>query len=74
MLAAQVYYQTEIEIHVNERISEFEEKLKFIAECREKEMSKPFTKRNNEVLYLLHKDEVLYNFCLSEFKKILTLI
>jgi len=58
----------DIKKYVSERISQFEEKIVFIAECREKEMSKSFKDRNNEVLYLLHKDEVLFNFCLSEFK------
>ncbi len=58
----------EIKKYINKKILEFEEKLKFIAECKEREMSKSYSDRNNEVLYLLHKDEVLFNFCLSEFK------
>ena len=58
----------EIKIYIGKKISEFEEKLKLIAECREKEMSKSFQNRSREVLFLLHKDEVLFDFCLSEFK------
>jgi hypothetical protein len=64
----------EVKRYIVDKISEFEEKLKFIAECREREMSKSYQERSNEVLFLLHKDEVLFNFCLSEFKTILQYI
>ena len=60
--------------YIREKISEFERKLQFIAECREIEMSKSFRERNNDVLFLLHKDEVLFSYCLTEFKTILQYI
>ena len=57
--------------YINKKILEFEEKLQFIAECREKEMSKSIHERSPKTLFILRKDEILFDFCLTEFKLIL---
>jgi len=57
-----------MEEYINERIKEFEEQIALISKCREKELNKKYAKRNYNLLYMFHKDEALYEFCLTEFK------
>lgn len=57
----------DLQDHIDERIKQFECKLASIAVCREKELAKPYHKRDMNVLFLLYKDESVYSFCLSEF-------
>jgi len=65
--------QTKMEYsgYIKERILEFESRIATIEECRNTEMVKPFNKRNYQVLYILHKDEILYKFCIQELKTII---
>lgn len=60
------------EEYLEKKIREFEEKLVLIAACRQEEMNKPHKKRNYRLLYMFHKDEALYHFCLTEFKMLQT--
>jgi hypothetical protein len=57
--------------HLESRIKHFEEKLSLISACRKKEMEKPYNKRNYRILYMFHKDEAVYKFCLTEFQELL---
>jgi hypothetical protein len=59
-----------IENYLDERIMLFNERLHLIAECRMKEMKKAYDKRNYNLLYMFHKDEATYNFCLEEFESL----
>lgn len=34
-------------------------------------MEKPYNKRNYRILYMFHKDEAVYKFCLTEFQELL---
>ena len=57
-----------MEDYINGRIEEFQKQISLISECREKEMTKKYADRNYNLLYMFHKDEALYEFCLTEFK------
>jgi len=59
--------QSNLEIYLENRIREYEEKLVLINSCRLKEIEKPLKKRCLRIIYLLHRDEALYNYCLTEF-------
>jgi CRISPR/Cas system type I-B associated protein Csh2 (Cas7 group RAMP superfamily) len=61
----------DIKQDIRDRMKDFEANLLLVAECRKKEMEKPFNRRNYEVLYMLHKDEALYRYCLNEFNNLL---
>jgi hypothetical protein len=60
------------DMHIQEyldlKILEFKEKLSTIQQLRDMENAKPFAERNYKGMFLLYKDETLYNFCLQEFK------
>ena len=57
-----------MEDYIEGRIKEFEQQIALISKCREKEMHKEYARRNHNLLYMFHKDEALYEFCLTEFK------
>ena len=57
---------TDFENYIEERIKVCEEKLAFIAICKEKETTKVTGKPDQNICYLLHKDEAVYKFCLTE--------
>ncbi|MFC0516383.1 hypothetical protein ACFFGT_19405 [Mucilaginibacter angelicae] len=56
------------EAYIDQKILEFEEKLTAIRTLRALENQKKISDRNYKGLYLLHKDEVLYLFCIEQFK------
>jgi hypothetical protein len=60
--------RTDLEEYLEKRTRDIEEKLHRIFMCRETEMKKPYEGRDMNVLYMLHKDQVLYEFCLREFR------
>lgn len=60
----------EVTNYIDERILVFKEKLDMIAKRRVQEISKPYGKRNYQALFILHKDEILFKFCLSELELI----
>lgn len=66
--------QADITNHIRGRIKNFEENLALIAQCRKKEMEKPYAKRDSKMLYMFHKDEALYKYCLTELHDILNRI
>jgi hypothetical protein len=63
-----------LETYLESRIGEFAEKLELINSCRLKELGKPLDKRSSKVLYLLHRDETLYYYCMTEFIRIKNLL
>ncbi|HEX9508911.1 MAG TPA: hypothetical protein VF939_00405 [Puia sp.] len=57
-----------LESYLEQRMQEFEEQIALIAACRAEEIRKPFASRDFRILYMFHKDEALYTYCLFEFK------
>lgn len=64
----------DLEAYLESKIREFEEKLALINSCRLKELGKPLNNRSSKVLYLLHRDETLYYYCMTEFLRIKNLL
>lgn len=59
-----------LEEYLEERVLHFKERISQISACRQKEMSKPYAKRNHNLLYAFHKDESAYHFCIKELETI----
>jgi len=62
-------YATEI----STRIMELKEKIRVIEEERNKELKKPFDKRNIRLLSFLYKEYSVYEFSMSQLEWVLSL-